>query len=58
MLVSPLMPLAAARLWSQLGLDDASPLEDERLPQAAEWGRLAPGTVTAKGMTLFPRLSS
>jgi methionyl-tRNA synthetase len=57
-LVSPLMPLAAARLWSQLGLDDDSPLEDQRLPRAAEWGGLAPGAVTAKGMPLFPRLSS
>jgi methionyl-tRNA synthetase len=57
-LVSPLMPLAGARLWSQLGLDETVPLEGQRLPEAAEWGGLPPGTVTTKGIALFPRLSS
>jgi methionyl-tRNA synthetase len=55
-LISPVMPSAAGRLWSQLGI--ASPLPDRRLPEAAEWGRLAPGTRTSKGESLFPRLDS
>ena len=56
-LISPVMPDAAARLWSQLGLDD-SPLVQQRLPGAAVWGGLAPGTHTTKGASLFPRLDA
>jgi methionyl-tRNA synthetase len=53
-LISPVMPSAAERLWSQLGIDAS--LSDQRLPGALEWGRLAPGTRTTKGESLFPRL--
>ena len=56
-LILPVMPEAAARLWSQLGLD-ATPIEEQRLPAAAGWGGLAPGTATAKGAALFPRLDA
>ena len=55
-LASPVMPRAAAGLWSQLGV--TSPLADQRLPAAARWGGLAPGTVTTKGESLFPRLDA
>jgi methionyl-tRNA synthetase len=55
-LISPVMPSAAARLWTQLGID--APLGEQRLPDAAEWGGLAPGTRTTKGEALFPRLDS
>jgi methionyl-tRNA synthetase len=55
-LISPIMPDAAAELWSQLG--SAEPLEAQRLPEAARWGGLAPGTITSKGEALFPRLES
>jgi len=58
LLILPVMPSAAARLWSQLGLDEAAPLEEQRLPGAAAWGGLAPGTQTAKGSALFPRLDA
>jgi hypothetical protein len=50
------MPRAASVLWSQLGIPE--PLEDQRLPQAAEWGGLAAGTTTVKGESLFPRLEN
>jgi methionyl-tRNA synthetase len=53
-LVSPVMPAAASRLWDQLGI--AQPLRSQRLPEAASWGGLAPGTITTKGESLFPRL--
>ena len=56
-LISPVMPEASARLWSQLGLD-ATPVEEQRLPAAAAWGGLAPGTQTSKGSSLFPRLEN
>jgi methionyl-tRNA synthetase len=48
------MPAAAQRLWIQLGI--AEPLAGERVPEAAVWGGLRPGTRTARGDALFPRL--
>lgn len=55
-LVSPIMPAAAERLWGQLGI--AEPIGSQRLPEAARWGLLRPGTGTTKGEALFPRLDS
>ncbi|HEY3024483.1 MAG TPA: class I tRNA ligase family protein, partial [Actinomycetota bacterium] len=55
-LLSPIMPGATDRLWKQLGISE--PLAIQRIPQAAEWGGLAPGTRTSKGEPLFPRLDS
>jgi methionyl-tRNA synthetase len=51
---SPVMPETGRKLWTQLGIAD--PLEAQRLPQAATWGLLKPGTTTTKGDSLFPRL--
>jgi methionyl-tRNA synthetase len=53
---SPVMPGAAERLWEQLGM--AEPLADQRLPDAAAWGGLEPGTKTSRGQSLFPRLEA
>jgi methionyl-tRNA synthetase len=53
-LASPVMPGAAARLWEQLGIPEL--LASQRLPEAAAWGLLVPGTKTHKGDALFPRL--
>ena len=50
----PVMPRAAQRLWQQLGIEES--LEDQRLPDAAVWGGLRPGTNVTKGEPLFPRL--
>jgi methionyl-tRNA synthetase len=55
-LIGPIMPGAATRLWEQLGIEE--PLEDQLLPHAAAWGGLRPGTKTVKGEALFPRLDS
>jgi methionyl-tRNA synthetase len=54
-LIGPIMPGAATRLWEQLGIEE--PLEAQRLPNAA-WGGLRPETKTVKGDALFPRLDS
>ncbi len=54
-LISPIMPDAAARLWDQLGIPE--PLAEQRLT-ASRWGGLKPGTITSKGESLFPRLDS
>ena len=53
-LLSAVMPGAAARLWGQLGTGE--PLASQRLDDAAAWGRLRPGTRTTKGEALFPRV--
>ncbi len=53
-LIQPIMPSAAQRLWDQLGIGGS--VSDRRLPIDARWGRLEPGTVTHKGEALFPRL--
>jgi methionyl-tRNA synthetase len=55
-LIQPIMPGAAERLWEQLGVGE--PLGHQRVPEAVAWGLLGPGTVTTKGGALFPRLDS
>ena len=55
-LLSPFMPGACARLWTSLG-QLGSP-EDQRLPGAARWGGLQPGSPTSKGDSLFPRIEA
>ena len=54
LLTYPAMPGAAERLWEQLGVPGC--LTEQRIPEAACWGGLAPGTATTKGEALFPRL--
>jgi methionyl-tRNA synthetase len=56
LLAAPAMPGAAASLWDQLGMEQ--PLDAQRVPEAAAWGRLEPGTRTRKGEPLFPRLEA
>jgi methionyl-tRNA synthetase len=53
---SPVMPGAAERLWTQLGITD--PIAGQRIPEAAEWGRMVPGTRIQRGDSLFPRLET
>ncbi|HSD48974.1 MAG TPA: methionine--tRNA ligase [Actinomycetota bacterium] len=53
-LIQPIMPGAAERLWEQLGVGE--PLGHQRVPEAVTWGLLPPGTQTARGGALFPRL--
>jgi methionyl-tRNA synthetase len=53
-LTLPIMPGAAGRLWEQLGIEDA--LDGQRMPAAAGWGGLRPGTRIRRGDSLFPRL--
>ena len=55
-LISCIMPSAAARLWEQLGIEEN--LESQMLAHAGAWGRMEPGTKTTKGEALFPRVGS
>jgi methionyl-tRNA synthetase len=53
-LIFPIMPRASGALWTQLGIEEG--LESQRLPEAAAWGGLRPGTAVTKGESLFPRV--
>ncbi|HEX2423204.1 MAG TPA: methionine--tRNA ligase, partial [Actinomycetota bacterium] len=55
-LIQPIMPGAAQRLWDQLGVGGA--VEARRVPVDVAWGGLKPGTVTSKGEALFPRVEA
>jgi methionyl-tRNA synthetase len=55
-LIGPIMPGAAERLWSQLGIE--APLATQRVPSSTTWGGLATGTRTTKGESLFPRVEA
>ncbi len=52
-LASPVIPNAAAELWRRIGMPGRP--EDARLPDAARWGQLVPGSRLEKGSPLFPR---
>ena len=56
LLASPVMPRAAGELWRRLGLPGTP--EDQRLPDAAEWGGLPAGLTLEKGAALFPRIET
>ena len=56
LLASPLVPRASAELWRRLGY--STPVTDERLPDAASWGRLPAGARLDKGAPLFPRIET
>jgi methionyl-tRNA synthetase len=55
-LIQPIMPSAAERLWDQLGVEGS--VADRRVPADVVWGLLKPGTKTSKGEALFPRLEA
>ena len=52
MLVSPVIPSAAAEIWKQLGLGDFS---QAILADGQTWGLYPAGTKVCKGAPLFPR---
>ena len=53
-LASPALPTAAAELWRRLGLTGTP--DQQRLPEAAEWGGYPGGLPVEKGAALFPRV--
>jgi len=55
-LIQPIMPSAAERLWGQLG--QSGSVAEQRVPVSIAWGGLRPGTRTAKGESLFPRVDA
>jgi methionyl-tRNA synthetase len=51
--LSPFMPVTAANIWSQLGIQES--VARVRLPEAGRWGAAEPRAM-AKGEPLFPRV--
>ncbi|MGW4539214.1 methionine--tRNA ligase [Streptomyces chartreusis] len=57
-LLDPVMPESSGKLWESLGAEASlGALADQRIQDAAEWGRLPAGATVTKGAVLFPRLS-
>ncbi len=54
LLALPIIPNASTELWRRLGLD--TDINQERFPEAAQWGRGPSGTQVISGDPLFPRL--
>lgn len=52
LLVEPVIPIAAEKMWNQLGLSDFKNAKYD----SAVWGGLADGTKTEKGAPIFPRI--
>lgn len=52
-LLAPVMPDSAAKIWVQLGCTE--PLEKQRIDQLA-WGQLAGGQQVGEPATVFPRV--
>ena len=52
-LASPALPATCQAVWQRLGLPGQ--VADQRLPDAATWGRYPGGTTVVKGDPLFPR---
>jgi len=56
-LLNPVMPVAAAKLWDSLGAEEyLGALDAQPVARAGEFGQLKPGTTVTKGEALFPRL--
>ena len=56
-LLNPVMPDTSQKLWDSLGADAVlGALPDQRVADAAAWGRLPAGATVTKGAVLFPRL--
>jgi methionyl-tRNA synthetase len=56
-LLNPVMPSTAHRLWDSLGAEASlGALDDQPVTDAAEWNRLPAGATITKGAALFPRL--
>jgi methionyl-tRNA synthetase len=56
-LLNPVMPETSQKLWDSLGAEPSlGALADQRVQEAADWGRLPAGTRITKGAVLFPRL--
>ena len=51
-LVSPVIPVGAPKIWEQLGLTG---FESSTLADAKQWGGLATGTTVVKGEPIYPR---
>ena len=57
-LLSPVIPESAEKLWSALGATGLGTLTEQSIPDAGRWGQLLPGSVVQTIAPLFPRIES
>ncbi|GAB2550325.1 methionine--tRNA ligase [Leucobacter ruminantium] len=58
-LLSPVIPVAAAKLWTALGAEAVlGALADQPIREAGSWGRLPAGTAQQRLDVLFPRIET
>ena len=58
-LLNPVMPKACATLWGALGAEATlGPIADQRVQEAATWGRLPAGATVTKTEPMFPRVEA
>ena len=56
-LLNPIMPESAEKLWSSLGADiSLGQLGQQKISDVSIWGQLPAGSAVTKGAVLFPRL--
>jgi methionyl-tRNA synthetase len=56
-LLSPVTPKAAHKLWTALGAEGPlGGLREQSIPNAGQWGQLPAGTQTQSLEALFPRI--
>ncbi len=56
-LLNPVMPKAAGKLWASLGAETAlGPIAESRVQDAGRWGQLPAGAAVTKTEPLFPRI--
>ena len=55
-LYNPVMPVAMADLWRQIGAEALGNVVDQRVDGVGVWGQLPVGAKVTKGEGLFPRL--
>ncbi len=53
-LCSPAIPDTAQTVWERIGMSGR--VDEQRLPDAADWGLYPPGNAVVKGDPLFPRI--
>ena len=54
MLVFPVIPSSAQKIWDQLGINED--ISNSTLPANGKWGLLKPGTVVGERQPIFPRI--
>ena len=56
LLIGPFMPKTAHKIWTQLGLEETTPFEDQTFENIEPWGQIPEGTKVRLSAALFPKI--